>query len=243
MAMKHRTASGKILYYHHDKDGQRSEFGREWFSLTEHEDGQRVLRARCEIEGGVVEPRSVLREVTYSTDRDFKPIDCFNRLHSNGQFLGSGWMRFTDDMAECEVFSAKHGRMSQQVKLERPARSLGSHPVSCDMLHLPQFDRSRPEPIQRMDDVWMTSLEHDGCSAPQLAQLPLSVEYVGRETITVPAGQFDTDHYRILPSHAMVKEHPVEDLWCIPGSFLFVRVTVGGYMSASFDLVEFEDWN
>jgi hypothetical protein len=41
----------------------------------------------------------------------------------------------------------------------------------------------------------------------------------------------------------MVKEHPVEDLWCIPGSFLFVRVTVGGYMSASFDLVEFEDWN
>lgn len=240
--MKHRTASGKMLYLHH-VDGTTREFGREWFSLTEHEDGQRTLRARCEIEAGVVAPREVLREVTYSVDSEFRPIDCYNRLHMNGRFLGSGWMRFTETEAECESWGAALGRVSQVVKLKHPVRSLGSHPVSCDAWHLPQHDLTGVNRVQRHDHVWMTSLEHDGCSAPLLAQLPLSFEYCGRENVTVPAGTFETDHYRILPSHAKTEEHPAEDLWVLPGSFFFIKAAVGGYMSASFELVEYQPWS
>ena len=109
--MTHQTVSGKIVYTT-EQMGSRREFGREWFSLTHHEDGQRTLRARCEIEPDVVAPRSVLREVTYSTDSRYRPIDCYNRLHSNGKFLGAGWMRFTDTEIECESYSAVHGRLS-----------------------------------------------------------------------------------------------------------------------------------
>lgn len=241
--MKHRTTSGRIVYLS-DQSGTRQEFGREWYSITAHEDGQRTLRARCEIEAGVVAPREVLREVTYTTDAALRPLDCYNRLHMNGKFLGSGWMRFTDTHAECEAYNVVTGRVSQHIELERPALSLGSHPVSCDILHLARFDHTRPERIQQQPDVWMTSIEHDGCSGPMLSALSFAIEYCGRETVTVPAGTFECDHYRFLLAGAQQpREHPTEDLWCTPGDFTFVRVTVGGYMAASFDLVEYEPWS
>lgn len=237
--MQHRTARGKILYTS-VQSGSPVEFGREWFSITEHADGQRTLRALCEIEAGVVAPRDVVREVTYTTDARFRPLDCYNRLHANGRFLGSGWIRFTDEVAECESYTAQHGRVSQRIALERPALSLGAHPVSCDQLHLARFDHSRAERIQPQPDVWMTSVEHDGCSGPLLQKIAFGLEYVGRETITVPAGTFETDHYRFLLAGTLQREHPTEDLWCLPGTYFFVKITVGGYMAASFDLVEYE---
>jgi hypothetical protein len=235
--VNHKTLRGKILYFT-EQNGPRREFGREWFSITRHEDGQQTLRAQCEIDAGVVAPRDVLRETIYTMDARFRPIDCYNRLHSNGKFLGAGWMRFTESEAECEALSATHGRISQRIALERPAQSLGSHPLSCDALHLPRFDHARAERIQPQPDVWMTSLEHDGCSGPLLASMPLGIEYCGREWITVPAGRFETEHYRFLVAGSMPREHPTEDVWCLPGSYVFVKATVGGYMAASFELVE-----
>jgi hypothetical protein len=242
--MKHRTASGKAIYLT-GQGAERREFGREWFSVTRHLDGQCTLRAQCEIDAGIIAPRSVLREVIYNTDERYYPVDCYNRLHADGKFLGAGWMRFTEHEAECETLSATHGRYSQRVALERPARSLGSHPLSSDALHLPRFDHARGERIQHQPDVWMTSLEHDGCSGPLLGSLPLDIEYCGRETVTVPAGTFETDHYRFLISSATgaaPREHPTEDVWCTPDDYLFVKATVGGYMDATFLLVEFEPW-
>jgi len=235
--VKHHTTRGRILYFS-EQSGERREFGREWFSITAHEDGERTLRAQCEIDAGVVAPRDVLRETTYTMDSRFRPIDCYNRLHANGRFLGAGWMRFTDTLAECEMLSATSGRISQRIALERPALSLGSHPLSCDALHLPRFDHARPERIQPQPDVWMTSLEHDGCSGPLLEILKLDIEYCGRETITVPAGRFETDRYRFLLAGALPREHPTEDVWVLPDSYFFIKATVGGYMAASFELVE-----
>ena len=36
------------------------------------------------------------------------------------------------------------------------------------------------------------------------------------------------------------QEHPTEELWCIPGEFIFVKITVGGYMNARFELDELQ---
>lgn len=240
--MKHRTAHGRITYVS-AQSGTPREFGCERFSLTEHEDGERTLRAYCEIEAGVVAPRDVVRDVTYTADRTFAPVECYSRIHMNGRFMGSGWMRFTARNAECEAYNAAQGRTSQRVELPRPARSVGSHPVSCDAFHAASFDHSRGERIQPQHDIWMTSLEHDGCSGPMLARIRIDVEYCGRERVTVPAGTFECDHYRYLLANAgQPQEHPTEDVWCLPDSFLLVRATVGGYMQATFDLVEFEPW-
>jgi len=243
--MKHRTVRGKVLYYA-VRNGEREQFGREWFSMTAHEDGEHTLRAQCELDPGVAGPRGLLREVIYSTDARFRPIDCYNRLHADGKFLGAGWMRFTETEAECQTLSATHGRVSQRVVLSQPARSLGSHPLSSDALNCPRYDHSRPERIQHQPDLWMTSLEHDGSSGPMLGSLPLDIEYCGRETVTVPAGTFETDHYRFLitaKTGSEAREHPTEDLWCLPEGYVFVKATVGGYLSALFELVEFEPWS
>ncbi len=242
--MRHSTLRGKALYYVGHGD-QAREVGREWFSLTRHADGQRILRAQCELDAGMIAPRDVLREVTYTTDAEFRPIDCYNRLHVNGAFMGAGWMRFTANAAECETLSAAHGRYSQQIALDRPVLSLCSHPLSSDAMALARFDHALGSTVQHQPDYWMTSLEHDGGSAPLLGSLALDIEYVGRETVTVPAGTFETDHYRFLmsePTGSTGVEHPTEDLWCTPEDYVFVKATVGGYMDASFMLVECTPW-
>lgn len=240
--MKHRTTAGTIGYFS-TQSGTRREFGRESFSMTQHPDGERTLRARCEIDAGVVAPRDVHREVTYTMDAAYRPIDCYNRLHANGRFLGAGWIRFTDTVAECEALSPTQGRISQRVALERPARSLGAHPLSCDVLHCARFDHSAAARVQRQPDVWMTSIEHDGCSGPLLATIAFDLEYCGRESVTVPAGTFEADHYRFLLAGTLPQEHPTEDLWCLPEGMVFVKATVGGYMAASFELLTLEPWS
>ena len=235
MAMKHRNVRGKIAYIF-DPEGERKDFGREWWSVTFHEDGQRTLRAHCEIEAGVVADRSVLRETVYTTGPDYRPLDCFVRLHESGSFLGSGWFRFSDGWAECEAVNMTSGRISQKMALETAPLSFGAHPVSCDMLHCARFNHNTEQKVQPCRGVLTSSRDHDGCSGPNLCTTDFDLEYLGRENITVPAGTFETDHYRFLLDH-----HPTEDLWCTPDGFLFVKITVGGYMNAHFDLVEFEE--
>ena len=69
--MKHRTIRGKILY----PDNDTGETGREWFTITVQPDGRRTLRAQCEMDD-----RGLLRDVIYSVDTDWYPLDCFVRL-------------------------------------------------------------------------------------------------------------------------------------------------------------------
>jgi hypothetical protein len=243
--MKHSTARGKTLYFT-GQGSEMKEYGREWFSLTRHADGQRTMRVECEIDVSPVTPRSVQREVIYNTDERYYPIDCYNRLHENGKFLGAGWIRCTPEAVECETLSAPYGRYSQRVPVERPVRSLGSHPLIADCLCIPRFDHSVDHKIQHQPDFWMTSMEHDGCSGPLVGSLPLDLEYCGRETVTVPAGTFETDHYRFLITVATgstSQVHPTEDLWCTPDEHIFVKATVGGYLDASFFLVEYSPWS
>lgn len=236
--MEHRNIRGKILYM--TADAKPEERGREWFSVTFHEDGQRTVRSHCEIEAGLVTDRSVIRDVTYTVDAEYKPLDGYVRLQENGKFLGTGWFRVTDNLAECEAFNVRDGRVSQRFELDRPTPSVGAHALTCDVLHCARFDHASDEKIQSARGAMLTSLEHDGCSGPLLAPIDFNIEFVGRETVRVPAGEFETDHYRFLLDGTLPKDHPTEDLWCTPDDFVFVKITVGGYMNASFELAELE---
>jgi len=161
-------------------------------------------------------------------------------LQDNGSFLGAGWFRVDDNVAECEAFNIRDGRITQRFNLDRPTPSVGAHALTCDVLHCARFNHSSDAKIQSARGAMLTSLEHDGCSGPLLAPIDFKIEYVGREKIRVPAGEFETDHYRFLLEGTLPKEHPTEELWCTPDDFIFVKIVVGGYMNASFELVELE---
>ena len=233
--MKHRNVRGKILAIT-EREGRRFERGREWFSITHHEDGQRTVRLQCELDD-----RYLLRDVVYTLTADLKPADCFIRLHRKGRFLGSGWCRFADDFAECEVFNSEMGRVSQRYPLARRASGFGTHPVTCDALLLAAYDHDRPEKIQIQNDVLMSSMQHDGSSGPLLSPITFGIEYCGREQVTTPVGAFEADKYRFVLEGSFEDEHPTEELWCVPGTFQFLKVRVGGYINTTFELVELEE--
>src|SRR3984957_19956095 len=78
-SMRHLNTRGEILYIYEQR-GHDEDFGFEWFSTTRHEDGQFTLRSQCEIQSGFFANPSVLRDVAYTIDCAFRPIDCFVRL-------------------------------------------------------------------------------------------------------------------------------------------------------------------
>ena len=236
--MKHRTVRGRIGL-RREQDGQRVALYRECFTTTWHEDGQRTVRSTCELERGLVEDRSVLRDVTYTVDAQRRPLDCFIRLHRNGAFLGSAWFRFGPDFAECEAFGTEIGRLSQRFD-GCVVSSFGAHALTCDITHLERFDHTLGERIQPTRGVMLSSLEHDGCSGPLLCPIEFRIEYVGREMLTVPAGTFEADHYRFLVEGSMPKDHPTEELWCTPEDFIFLKVYVGGDIDTTYELENLE---
>jgi hypothetical protein len=232
-----KNTRGKISYI--SDDGK--ERGREWFSFSRREDGQITLRAYCEIDDGRVE-----RDVVQSMTPKFEPLDCFVRLHIGGKFSGSGWMRFTDTEAECEVFSTVLGRVQQRMRLPMPAATLVSHPISSDALLMSRFDHSKLDRIQGWRGGMSTSTRLDGGSGPflSLSDRESHIEYVGPESITTAAGRFDTHHYRLLMDARPDGKHPSYDLWCTHPDYLLVRGEVRSYLNNNtgygrYDLVEY----
>jgi hypothetical protein len=210
--------------------------GTERFSVSVAPDGSRTLHATCEIFD-----RSVSKDIVYSVDASWRPIDAYVRLIKNGSLFGTGWFRFSDTHAELESWNRELGRVSQRIELDRPLRTFGPHPLSCDVWHLAAFDHARGERVQRMHDTMLSSLEHDGCSGPMLHPLEFGIEYIGRERIEVRAGKFEVDRYQFRLEGALPKEHPLEELWCIPEEFVIVKIRVGGYLATTYELVEYHD--
>jgi hypothetical protein len=230
--MDNRNIRGKIQYI----GGDNEERGREWFSMTFHEDGQRSLRAHCEIDD-----TEVIREVVYTMDENWRPLDCFNRLHVGAKFLGSGWVWVNGNEAECEVFNTEIGRTSQRVTLNGPARSLTVHPLTCDVFHCAGFDHGNSQNPQTLTEVLSTSPLPNGGSGPFLSVGQVTVMYDGREEVTVPAGTFEADHYHFVLKPQPDETERREDVWCMPEDFTFVKVTVDGFLKNSrYELFEYE---
>lgn len=233
-----RNTLGKILYI--GDDG--SERGREWFGFTYRPDGQVTLRAYCEIDDTRVE-----RDVVQSMNAQFHPLDCFVRLHVNGKFLGTGWIRVMEDEAECEVSSIELGRVHQRMPLDAPVRSIVSHPIASDGLLMSGFDHSKPQRVQSWPGGLSTSPLLNGGSGPFLSKgRQQSVEYVGPERVTTRAGTFDTHHYKLLMAEGRTDgKRPEYELWCTHPDFIVVRAEVRGYLSNAtgagrYELVELE---
>lgn len=183
--MKHRTIRGKLLYLH----DTRGETGREWFTVTVQPSGERTVRAQCEMED-----RQVLRDVVWTMDADWRPIDAYVRLSLGGAWQGSGWFHCDGATVTGEIHSAAAGRLHQRLELNQPPSIFGAHPVSGDAMKVAVFDRAGPS-RQTFTGV-STSPLPNGASGPILAARQLEFEYLDEEEVTVPAGTFPCAHFR-----------------------------------------------
>ncbi len=226
MALDQRTIGGKILYIH-NRDG---EIGREWFTFTVQANGDRTLRAHCEMDDSVL-----LRDVIYSLDGAWRPLDAFIRLTIRGKFVGSSWFSFDETGAQCEGYTAAEGRISQKLELGGRPSKFGAHPVTSDALAMATFDHERPEKRQRVARAVSSSMAADGGTGPMLVPYESEVEFIGHETTEVPAGAFETERYL---AHLEHYEHPL-DIRVIPKDYVLVRLT-WGHWDVRYDLVSLE---
>ena len=234
----HRSIRGKILYTSKKPERLDQERGREFFHIDVHSDGKRTITAHCEID----DRPSVMRDITYSLDEDWYPMDCFVRLSVDDKFMGSGWFRFGPDFAECEANTLLEGRVSQRMETNDRLKTFQNHAIACDSWHMRLFDLSKPaSEVQSIDEMLLSSPDHRGATGPMLFRIGFGVEYVGEETIEVGAGKFDALHFRFVSSPGLPEAHPPYDIWCSnDGDFLFLRGDIGGYMQTYYELVELE---
>ena len=216
-----------VLSYGHETEGLT---GRETFHVTVHDDGSRTLRCVCEMDNV-----PLVRDVVYTVNARFEALDSFVRLSAQGAFIGSGWFRFTDSVAEGEVVTAKEGRLSQRIETPGRVKLFGSHPLCVDIWKCAHTPAERIGETQPLTNCFSSSLVPNGASGPLMVTKTYDIVFRGEETIETPAGRFDCLRYswdtytgRTLVMHTR------------PGDWLPVRVSVPE-TGRLYQLVEFEE--
>jgi hypothetical protein len=233
----HSSVRGAIRYTSLQPDRMDAIRGREYFMINRHSSGSRTCVAHCEID----DRPSVMRDITYSLDEDWYPVDCFVRITVDDRFMGSGWFQFDDGEATCETYTATEGRVTQLMQTDGRLKTFQNHAIACDAWHLRLYDRSKGPGVQVIDEMLLSSPDHRGATGPMLFRIGVGIEYVGEETIDVEAGTFDAYHFRFVSSPGLPDEHPPYDVWCTADDeFLFLRARAGGYMQRAYELTALE---
>ncbi|MEN3746566.1 hypothetical protein TPR58_05260 [Sphingomonas sp. HF-S3] len=220
-----------LITYRHADGGL---WGTERWGITRGGDGRRVLSAHCEMAIG---SDDVVRDSVLSVDADFQPCDAYVRIMNGGRLTGTGWFRFDQSHAECETYTEAEGRLSQRMPIQRPLRGFGVHAVQSDGWLGASFPfEEGPGHVKFWGTNLMHSLHHLGASGPYFTTTHSGLEYVGLETVTVPAGTFECRRIRL---RGTTNNHPPYDMWLsTDGDHLYVKGVVGGYMDSLFQLEE-----
>ena len=228
--MNHRTTRGVLQY----QGPESVERGREVFAVTVHGDGRRVLRAQSEIDDG-----EVLRDVVYTVDAHWRPVEAFVRLSVLDRFQGSGWFQFDATGASCEALTRQDGRLSQRLDTPGHPVCFGSHPIAADAWMLTPFDMSRRLQPQRIERALMSSLAFNGATGPRLHALGYGLAFRGEETVDVPAARIDTWKFEFLLAGSEVDGHPPYHVWVsADGDYIIVKAQVGAPKHYTYVLTE-----
>ena len=234
--MKHRVIEGRLAYTSKKPDRMNEPRGFETFMFTRHSDSKITLRAHCEIE----EPEpTVMRDIIYSVDEHYQPMDLHVRLTVGDAFVGSGWLLFDGETIECESYGPAIGRLSQRVKAELPIDGFGTHPIVSDGYLL--STKSWTVGQKQKFNVYLLSPDHRGATPPMIAQVKIDAVYRGVEQVTVKAGTFQTRHFQFIDdgSAGMSAQHPPYDVWITDDEdAIVVQGGVGGTLMTWYELVE-----
>ncbi|MDX2224007.1 MAG: hypothetical protein SFV21_14755 [Rhodospirillaceae bacterium] len=158
--------------------------GRDEFTITHHVDGTRALRALA-----VSDIRGLQIDIVLRVDRAFRPLEAFTQSYSDGKFLGVGFFAVSDDTLSA-LTKTPQRIVSETIPV--PDRfSMLLHPVSADGWHFGHYDKAAGgrQSVPRCAVGGARESVRCALSESELA-------YVGPERLTVPAGTFETEHYR-----------------------------------------------
>lgn len=223
----HRAYSGRISYKHPDG----TERGREWFSGTVHDNG-RAVRALCEIYA-----EKIVRDVAWTLDAAFMPIEEYARIVEDSVMTGSSWFRFDGDAVDCEAHTTAYGRVSQTLRTPGPIRFLGLHPLFGDGLLAAPRGKERLGEEEIINSV-TCSFSVNGESGLIAHPQQVGVRYVGEEELTVPAGTFQARHYQFRWQSYWAPA----DYWVFGDDYTFLQARWSEFGTSSV-LVEYNDHN
>lgn len=160
--------------------------GSEIFTLVAHPDGTRTLTASTDIAA-----RNVHVNATVRVDSEFRPIETFMQVHTQGRMKGSSLLRVEGDKLH-EIVVGPAGSLDRLIDAPE-AYSIASHPIAADSWQLwPAFGMTE-------GTVQATIYNVDG--SPKFDQHMVgkfeeyAVRYLGERDITTPAGTFPTHGY------------------------------------------------
>lgn len=230
---------GKIRYTSTKPERNNEVRGREDFFVTEQDDGTLVLHSHSEID----DAPAVLRDTLIAWNGNTgKPYQCTVRLTVGGEYVGCGWMNFTDTQAECQTASGKFGRISQKIALQHSVDWLVAHQIIGDGMLTALYKELKPGKIN-YKNMMLTSPDHRGATGPELFALSFSIRFVKKEVVKVEAGKFEALHFQIEDTGAggLPEEHPPYDMWVTDDRYRFyLKGGVGGYMQTWYELTELE---
>lgn len=204
VTITHR-ASG-VYRYETISDGRVR--GEERWQFLAHPDGSRTLMVWHDLAARNAQFTVVLRVAG-----NFRPLEAFVNYWNGGAYKGSGHFVVSGD----KLFAHSTGPSGpHNATVEVPEQfSIGTHPVAGDGWHTWGAD-----PAQRgaQSGLLYAVEASTDVTKPILGTLtPIPVEFIGPESITVPAGRFETWH---------VKVAGMNDLWITPEDRLVIKSVI-----------------
>lgn len=227
MSEKPRSFRGQISY----RMAGAAPTGHEWFSTTVFPDGSRTVRCECHFWRD-----DLVRDVTFTVDRTWRPIDAYLRVARSNAFLGAARYGFSGRRVVVHGIDAegKPSHLQQDFELEVPA--CGFHPIYNDALWTALFDHSRPDDVQRFPGCVTYSKEMIGKEKLGIERFDLAIRLLGHESVSVPAGVFDSRHFEVLIEGLDAPFH----IWTTGQDHILVREQWAQMPGESFELAALE---
>ena len=159
----------------------------ERFTLTINPDRTRTLRTLTRSPKG-----DLLRDVTQTVGEDWRPIEAYGRLFLGGRSQGTVLRRVVGDRLHSSYWLP--GKEPDEAEFDAPPNLLiGYHPVTADAWKPNFYDLDRGG----TQDVYVHTVSEfwNGGSLDHGVGRRSTVDFIGMESHSVPAGIFETERF------------------------------------------------
>ncbi len=187
-----RWASGTYAYTTLSEPRDR---GWERFHMNVYADGSRTMNMWHDLSARDAQFTVILR-----VNEAFRPQEAFLSYWVAEGFKGSTLIRVEDESLTAS--SNGPAGLHTQTLTVPTAFSIGTHPISADGWHL--ASDSGEDGAEQASKIYSLEASADVTKPPLGTLRDLAFKRIGEETITVPAGTFETIHYDLSGSQVWV---------------------------------------